>query len=339
MNSLEKFDAHMQAEEAFAPCWIVADKAVGMMMQSIAMAESLGFQAPIFKVTPTPILRAMPQLARVPGWPIVMGRRPDFLKGPLPKLLITTGRRMAGFSIGMRRLSRGATKTIHIQDARLDPNLFDALVVPAHDPIARTEPRPDNLIISKGALNRLTKDTIAEAAADLPERYHRLKGRKFLVMLGGKNKRYNPTAEDFVSLGDQLHALSQKQAAQLIIVPSSRTPKAHLAALMGRCNPARTHLWDGQDPNPYPGLLGLVDAVVVTSDSVNMVSEATITGKPVLIAELQPETGRIAMFLQRFIDDGHVARLCADDKLKAPVPLDEMAEIARQVKRRIGDLL
>ena len=46
------------------------------------------------------------------------------------------------------------------------------------------------------------------------------------------------------------------------------------------------YLWDGEGENPYFGLLGLADFLVVTCDSVNMVSEAASTGKPVYVADL-----------------------------------------------------
>lgn len=345
MKADNKFDDIMQEEAGYNTCWIVADGTMGMMMQSLAMAEALGLEAAMFRSISTPILRVMPQLARLPSWPLVVGKRPNFLKGPLPKLLITTGRRMAGFSIGLRRLSRGKTKTLHIQDPRVPAKYFDLLVVPAHDPLAHAPLAHDplahnalapnisgNVITATGALNRLTKDKIAEAAAELPEEYHRLTGKKILVMLGGKNRRYNPNKEDFARLGAQLNALSDRQNASLILAASARTPKKHLAALTAELNPARMLLWQGGEPNPYPGLLGLADAIVITSDSVNMASEACITGKPVLIAELRSETGRIAEFHQRMASLGHTRPLRADDPLNAPIILDEMPEIARLAK-------
>jgi mitochondrial fission protein ELM1 len=40
-------------------------------------------------------------------------------------------------------------------------------------------------------------------------------------------------------------------------------------------------LWDGTGENPYFAFLATADAIVTTEDSVNMVTEATGTGKPV----------------------------------------------------------
>ena len=65
------------------------------------------------------------------------------------------------------------------------------------------------------------------------------------------------------------------------------------------------------EPNIYPGVLGMAQAVIVTSDSVNMASEAAITGKPVMIAaqgNRAAESGlHDAMFAAR-----HTAALAGD---------------------------
>lgn len=335
----ERFQQLMEDEDGFHSCWIVADGTTGMMMQSMAMAEALGKDAPVFRAISTPILRVRPQLGAWPGWPLVVGKKPNFLKGRLPKLLITTGRRMAGFSIGMRRISQGKTKTLHIQDARVPARYFDLMVVPRHDPLSKDVDKPDNVITSTGALNRLTHPIIEKAALALPDTYRELSAKPILVMVGGRNRRYKTTRADFIALGQRLNALSENKNAHLIIVPSARTPKQHLSALVSELHPERTLLWDEQTDNPYPGLLGLADAVVVTSDSVNMVSEACLTGKPVLVAELQAETGRIAEFHKHMQAAGHTRPLSADDDFSSPVVLDEMPDIARQVKSKLVELL
>src|SRR3546814_11848216 len=55
-------------------------------------------------------------------------------------------------------------------------------------------------------------------------------------------------------------------------------------------------IWDGDGPNPYLGFLGFADAVVVTSDSVNMVSEAAATGKPVHVFHLDGGSDKFTRF-------------------------------------------
>ena len=86
------------------------------------------------------------------------------------------------------------------------------------------------------------------------------------------------------------------------------------------------------DENTYPGILGHAVAIIVTSDSVNMASEAAITGKPVLIAEWQVETGRVGAFHKAMMKAGHTAPLGTNIPTTNFVPLFEMPCIMRQIK-------
>ena len=83
--------------------------------------------------------------------------------------------------------------------------------------------------------------------------------------------------------------------------------------------------------------MGLVDAVIVTSDSVNMISEATITGLPVLIAEWQNETGRIAAFHDAMMAAGHIAPLRDQLPQDGFTPLFEMPGIIKSVLARLNN--
>ena len=88
---------------------------------------------------------------------------------------------------------------------------------------------------------------------------------------------------------------------------------------------------DEHDKNPYPGILGVADAIIVTSDSVNMASEAAITGKPILIAQWQRETGRIGAFHNAMMKAGHTAPLGDHLPKTSFKNLYEMPSVLRQV--------
>ena len=85
-------------------------------------------------------------------------------------------------------------------------------------------------------------------------------------------------------------------------------------------------------------ILGIADAVIVTSDSVNMVSEAASTGKPVMIAYWTAETGRIAKFHQTMQRAGHTLPLAANLPKQAFVPLDETDMVRREINARLPRL-
>ena len=120
-------------------------------------------------------------------------------------------------------------------------------------------------------------------------------GRLAAVMLGGITG-VRQGEREFTQLADQLAAFAEATGARLALVPSRRTPvracEVCVSAWWGALGTEAVWVWDGDltgGPdvvNPYPGVLGLADYLIVTSDSVNMVSEAAITGKPLLTAEM-----------------------------------------------------
>ena len=348
--------------------WVISDGTAGMLSQCLALLRIMGLDGEDIRAVPTPLLRAFPTLARIPGWQLTLGRAPDWLKmNQWPDLCITCGRRMAGISIGVRRRSGGKTKTIHIQDPKVDPRHFDLLITPRHDDIAADVDLRSgdvrsgglsNVLATTGALNRLSEEEIDEAAAEVAAAWPEVfgasrtvggsagKDKLATVMVGGHNRRYKAGEREFTQLADQLAAFAELTGAKLVLVPSRRTPKKGVRLLRERLAGAlgaeAVWVWDGDLTggagaiNPYPGVLGLADFIIVTSDSVNMTSEAAITGKPVLTAEMVPETGRIAKFHEMMRSGGHTADLSEillnPDQLAEPFTvLDERAEIAAAV--------
>ena len=76
-------------------------------------------------------------------------------------------------------------------------------------------------------------------------------------------------------------------------------------------------LWDGEGDNPYFGILALSDRLVVTGDSVSMVSEAAASGRPVAVFDLGGGA-RHQRFLGNLLERGLVSRLDGSPWPQAP---------------------
>ena len=133
--------------------------------------------------------------------------------------------------------------------------------------------------------------------------------------------------------------------ASLAVVPSRRTPPDLIRQLtetlmidtLAIDSQSRHQIATPQDANPYPGILGVADAIIVNSDSVNMASEAAITGKPVMIASWKDdtslgETGRLAAFHDAMMQGGHTVPLGNTIPDHDFIPLDDMPAICAQFK-------
>lgn len=341
-------------EDSVCQIWVVSDGTPGMRLQAVAMAESLlkarpDWEYEQFTVTPHRWIRALPRLANaVPKIPLydtakdgMLDRRPH--AGRYPHILVTCGRRMAGYALALKRRARADgldMQTVHLQDPRLPPHLFDAMIVPAHD-----RARARNVLVTTGSLNRLTLTGMQKAMMDLPTRWlSAARTNAVTVMLGGDNRRYAITPEMTGHMGEQLALLARTTRSKLMLIPSRRTPVGLIDSITAAL-PDGSVLTPGEDePNVYPGVLGLGQAVIVTSDSVNMASEAAITGKPVLIIGWKPaakdsptgEKGRIASFHKNMVAGGHSAIFDGSIPSGNFVRLDEMADVTERLLTLLG---
>lgn len=324
--------------------WVLSDGTAGMVAQSLALAQAMDVPYFDVRIMASPIYRLFPQMGTWPTMPISPRRSDRRIGPPWPDVVITCGKRTAGAALAIRRLSEGKTKIVQIQDPRIKPSYFDVMVTPQHDPISQRG--LDNVIVSKASLNRLKMSDIAKAAKGLDKGFKRAKkATATAVMIGGNNRRYKASAEDFAAFGAQLADFAKADSAKadsagaggrhLVLIGSRRTPRYAMGAIEEALRGCSYVIWDGKGENPYPGILGVVDDVIVTSDSVNMASEACLTGKPVYIAQLRTETGRIAAFHEMMMKDGHTKPL-GQSFDRPPEILDEMASIGRQVKEALG---
>lgn len=229
---------------------------------------------------------------------------------PWPDLLISCGRRSTALSIAVRRASRGATVTVHVQNPLTALSAFDLVVAMDHDHVAGR-----NVISAPTALHDVTPARLAAAGQAWRARLVR-PGRPLVgVLLGGTTRRHPFEAEEVQLLIDRLQAVRQATGAALAVTPSRRTPEAvrglFAQALAGDPD---AFLWDLQGDNPYLGILALADRLVATSDSVSMISEALATGHPVEV--FGPDGGRRhAEFLNGLVAKDYVRRFTGD-----PVP-------------------
>ena len=94
--------------------------------------------------------------------------------------------------------------------------------------------------------------------------------------------------------------------------------------------------WDGAGENPYFGYLALADAIVVTGDSVAMVSEACATGKPVHVYGLPGGSAKFERFHQDMRDAGCTRPFHGVIEKWTYQPPDETARVAAEIRRRMA---
>lgn len=304
--------------------WLLTEDYAGLHAQALGLAEAAGLEAERRLVRPRGVWRHVPAVL----WPAPLTAiAPEALAPPLPGLLIGAGGKAAAVVAALRRRVRG----VIVQHPRMDPRRFDLIVAARHDDL--TGP---NVLVTRTALHRVTQERLAEAAQAWAPRFAHLPRPLVAMLVGGANGRFRLDAAVGARLAGQLAAMMRQDRVGLMLTPSRRTDPAVARVLAQTLEPLGAMVWDGEGENPYFGMLALADAIIVTMDSVSMISEAAATSAPVLVAPLPGRSRRGSAFLSGLIDDGRV-RLYQGRFAHWPVtPVDDTPAVAAEMCRRLG---
>jgi mitochondrial fission protein ELM1 len=311
-------------------CWILTDGKIGMVNQCLGLARALGHDPDIKTIDlRRPWAWLPPGLTPAKTSVITADSTP--LAPPWPDLLIASGRKSVAPAQAIRRASGGATFCVQIQDPGISPGAFDLVVAPAHDQL-----RGANVVSTVGAMQGIDPAALDAARVAFAERVGRLPRPLAGVLLGGDNAVYRMTPEIGTTLAAQLHALAADQGWGLAITPSRRTPVFVLEAIRNALTGLDVDIWDETGPNPYLGFLAHADSLIVTGDSVNMVSEAAATGKPVHVVHLEGGSKKFSRFHEALATRGITRPFTGALEQWAYDPPDDMAMVVDEIQRRMA---
>ena len=307
-------------------CWIVTDGKAGMESQCLGLAEALGLDPVIKRIRPRfPWSTLPPQCWIAPLSAISDAGDP--LGPPWPDLLIATGRATVAPAAAIKR-ANPATVAVQIQNPTIDPARFDLVVTPSHDRLIGP-----NVIQTMGALHRVTPGRLEEATNEFRDRYAALPRPLTGVLIGGANRQYRMSGATASRLGNLMADAARATGGGLAITPSRRTGDDNLSAILAPLAGLPVDVWDGTGDNPYFGILALADALVVTSDSVNMVTEACATGKPVYIFDLNGGSAKFGRFHTAFREAGMTRPFEGRTDSWIYTPPDDMTRATEAVRK------
>ncbi len=307
--------------------WLLAEPFVGLHSQLYGLTDAAGLApelrdlrarwpwrhiAPEAWIAP---LRALPPATLAPPWPdVLIGGG-----GKAAPILAALGRR----GHPMRR--------VMVQHPRLDIRRFDLVLVVRHDQLAGP-----NVLVTRTALHRVTPARLAEAAAIWAPRLAHLPRPLVAVLVGGSNGRFRLDAAVAEDLSARFSAMMRLDRVGLALTPSRRTAPAARQVFADRLRPLGAEVWDTTGENPYYGMLALADAIVVTADSVSMMSEAVATSAPVMVAAVPGRSRRIGLFTQALIEEKRVRPYQARLEHWPVAPMDDTAAAGAEMARRLG---
>lgn len=266
--------------------WMLADDRPGNVNQALGLAEALGQPFAIKTV-------GYGQLARLPNWLLpanLTGLTPasrETLTPPWPDLVIGAGRRTARIGRWLKHQNPGTCLVQLMWPGSAEG--FDLIAVPEHDRV------PDDPVLMRtlGPPHRLTPERLERSVADIARHLATLPRPFVACLVGGSSKHVTFKPADACSLIEGAKALVDERGGSLLVTTSRRTGVACTEALeevleASGC-PYWLHRWQPEGDNPYLGMLGSADAVVVSADSASMCAEACAPGRPVFLHT--PEAG------------------------------------------------
>lgn len=262
---------------ARAPIWVLLGEHTGDNNQVLALAEELGLP---FKIMPL-------SYARIAGYDL--GRiRPEHLGAtlisldepskaqihpPWPDLVIGVGRRSVPVARKIRKMSGGRTKLVRIGNPRVDPQLFDLVITTRQYEV----PPSDNILTLPVAMSRFRGPPEVEPSEQAwlarQPRPH------LLFALGGNTKDVELVEDEVVATVARIAARANERRGTVLVSASRRTDTNLLHAIASHLN--GNGLIVPSDGPSFGALLADADEIFVTADSISMLSEAIVTGRPV----------------------------------------------------------
>lgn len=311
--------------------WVLTDGKAGMVAQARGLAERVAemVDLPIREFT----LRAGLPWRFLPAatWPRgTMGLSPRSPQpaAPWPVMTISCGRHGVGPALAVKHRSGGRTYAVHVQHPRAGLKQFDLIAAPKHDRLEGA-----NVISTLGAVHRVTQERLQREGTIWADRLSQLPHPRVAVILGGTNGVYRFGKAEASALGLLLRRMAEQDGVGLMLTPSRRTGREQIEAIAQALEGTGAYIWDMETgDNPYPGILALADHILVTCDSVNMVSESCLTGKPVQVIELPGrDTGKFDRLHQELREAGLTRPFAGALESWSYQPLDETSRVANRI--------
>jgi mitochondrial fission protein ELM1 len=308
--------------------WVLHDGKPGMASQALGLAEATGFA---FSEKQLAIRRPWawlpPLLWLAPLDAVLDAGAP--LAPPWPDLVIGCGRNTVGPALAIRRAGGGRTLAAQIQDPRVGRGEFDMLLIPEHDRL-----RGPRILVTRGAIHRVTAPLLAAERRRFPA-LQALARPVLGVLIGGSNRAYRLDLHRLGEIAGMIASVLRRTGGSAVVTPSRRTGERGLAVMRERLAGLPVSIWNGEGDNPYYAYLAIADALLVTADSVSMVSEAAATGKPVHIIGLAGGDAKFARFHQTMQKAGITRPFTGEIERWSYLPTDDTARAGAALRELV----
>lgn len=269
-------------------------------------------------------------------------------------IVISAGSSLSSVNLPLAYKNR-ARNIVLMKPALVSLDRFDLAVIPKHDHI---RPR-NNVLLTRIAPNLIDQEYLEKQGNALDAKYAirnaecESKAPRIGLLIGGDTSKYKIGAELTGKIIEQLKSLSHNFNFQILATTSRRTPKVTEELLKNKLGgfPGCKLLVIANEkniPEAVGGILALSDIVIVSGESISMVSEAVSAQKYVLVFEMEKKvrtSTRQERFLKALEKEG-VLKVIAPDNLAVEIerlwnekPRKKKIEDNERIYQALGELI
>ena len=194
------------------------------------------------------------------------------------ELIVSCGRVAAPLSLIYKRICHA--KIINILDPYFRRNEFDKIIIPNHD----KKLKGNNFLYINGSLINRELKKIDKSDVDKFSNLISKSKKNIVILIGGNSNITRFNYEDLNKFTLHLKMIDLSNY-NLYFLYSRRTSQDIKTVINN--NFKNSFIWDENSKNPYWFLLNMANFIIVTEDSISMISEAISLRKPVYIFKLQ----------------------------------------------------
>lgn len=311
--------------------WVITNGAIGNLVQARGLAENMSGEKQYFT-------------CKIADWQRLftmrfISHRKDLLNqlptSYLPDLVIGCGRHSIPYMLALKREYSENLKTIYVLDPRISADNFDVVVAKTMD---RVQGR--NVIYSQGSLHPLGRNYLTSQAEKLRNRIRLPSPPYLFIAIGGSSRtcRYWFSSHRCRKLLIKLDKIIDAYPGSVLITASRRTGGENQAMLNRHFSVKEKVYFDAEaDSSTYHGMLGLATHCLISSDSINMMTEACITGVAVHYYNLPGfiHSRKQKRFINELCEGGYISTISPNLGSRRGVIVNEAPRVASLVENML----
>ena len=276
----------MSERKTFTPprIWVFESPQSGDNTQLRALIEALGLPVEMKRFAFRP-LEWLPRILLGATLRSIDRAKSSSLDPPYPDLIIIAGRGNEGVAFWVRRNLNPALRLVFVGMPWARVDQFDLVIT---TPQYRLPVAP-NVLHNELPMHDVAPQRLATSASMWQPTFAGLPKPWIAVLVGGRSGPYVFGPDAARRLARAISDRARKLGCSLLVTTSARTPQAAAETLFAGIDvPFHGHRWQGvNSTNPFHAYLALADEVIVTADSISMITEACATGKPTYLFDIE----------------------------------------------------